>query len=222
LRGLRHTRQSDRMRSDDAQFRHDRSRLAPPCGQGDRIWLKTRLSILLAAILRDGRLRRPPQDEDFFRGKISDRHGEGAAKPRVSNHEARYNPGFEKPYADPALVGERDKFSGGLRGRPSRRRCAAPQDDDLFRSRTLTVRRRLGSLLTMRIEAFRHEESPHPEEPRSGVSKDGRQAAAQTSFEPYAIALPAKGRRAHRIFVGSFPADNRQHGQTLQHEGVKP
>src|SRR4051794_30568186 len=55
-------------------FRHDRTRGA---------WAGS----LVAAILRDGRRRRPPQDEDFPRRNLT-LHGEGAAKPRVSNHEA--------------------------------------------------------------------------------------------------------------------------------------
>jgi hypothetical protein len=42
---------------------------------------------LFAAILRDARLRRAPQDEDLFRSDISDPHGEEAHS-AVSNHEA--------------------------------------------------------------------------------------------------------------------------------------
>jgi hypothetical protein len=41
---------------------------------------------------------------------------------------------------------------------------------------------------------FRRGKSPHPEEPHSGVSKDGRKDATQTNLEPYAIALPFVGR----------------------------
>jgi hypothetical protein len=39
------------------------------------------------------------------------------------------------------------------------------------------------------VQDFRREKGPHPEEPRSGVSKDGRKQAVQAGFEPYAIAL---------------------------------
>jgi PQQ-dependent catabolism-associated beta-propeller protein len=41
------------------------------------------------SVLRDARQWRAPQDEDIFRGEIPHPHGEGVAKPRVSNHEAR-------------------------------------------------------------------------------------------------------------------------------------
>jgi hypothetical protein len=40
--------------------------------------MKPRSGSFFAAILRDARLRRAPQDEDFFHGKILDPHGEGA------------------------------------------------------------------------------------------------------------------------------------------------
>jgi len=60
-------------------------------------------SPFFAAILRDARLRRAPPDEGVFRREIVNLHGEGAAKPRVSNHEA---PKAQQPICDrPALAG---------------------------------------------------------------------------------------------------------------------
>jgi hypothetical protein len=43
-----------------------------------RIWMEIRSNDFVAAILRDTRLRRAPQDEGFSRGEILDPHGEGA------------------------------------------------------------------------------------------------------------------------------------------------
>jgi hypothetical protein len=63
-------------------------------GQGSRIRLKVRLNSLFAAIRRDAATRLLRMRA--FRGRILDPHGEGAAEPRVSNHEARYNPGPER------------------------------------------------------------------------------------------------------------------------------
>ena len=47
----------------------------------------------LAAILRDARLWRAPQDAVLFRGEILDPHGEERRSRRVSNHEAEYAAG---------------------------------------------------------------------------------------------------------------------------------
>jgi len=52
----------------------------------------------LAAILRDARLWRAPQDEVLIRCEILDPHGEERRSRRVSNHEAEYAAG---PYAIP-------------------------------------------------------------------------------------------------------------------------
>jgi len=48
---------------------------------------------VVAAILRDARLWRAPQDEVLFRGDILDPHGEERRSRRVSNHEAEYAAG---------------------------------------------------------------------------------------------------------------------------------
>ena len=40
------------------------------------IWWRTIRMVSLRPILRDARLQRAPQDEDFFRGKIAEPHGE--------------------------------------------------------------------------------------------------------------------------------------------------
>jgi hypothetical protein len=72
---------------------------SPPAqAQGYRIWGKV-WSDSFCAAHPSRRPRRAPQDEDFFRGKIVDPHGEGAAKPRVSNHEAYTITAKEQPYA---------------------------------------------------------------------------------------------------------------------------
>jgi hypothetical protein len=54
---------------------------------------------VFAAILRDARLWRAPQDEVLFRGEILDPHGEERRSRRVSNHEAEYvSQATKEPY----------------------------------------------------------------------------------------------------------------------------
>jgi hypothetical protein len=59
--------------------------------------------MIVAAILRDARLRRSPQDEGLFRGEILDPHGEERRLRRVSNHEADTSAAIEEPYAMPGV-----------------------------------------------------------------------------------------------------------------------
>jgi hypothetical protein len=66
-----------------------RSDLSPQAA--GRSHLKKNLAgTVFAAILRDARLWRAPQDEVLFCGEILDPHGEERRSRRVSNHEAEY------------------------------------------------------------------------------------------------------------------------------------
>jgi hypothetical protein len=76
----------------------------PACGRAIAYGGKLGRTASVRLILRDARLRRAPQDEDFFRGEIVDSHGEGAAKPRVSNHEARHDHGEGRAICDCAAA----------------------------------------------------------------------------------------------------------------------
>ena len=113
-------------------------RFAPtsPASAGQSHLQRTLVGGFLAAILRDARLWRAPQDEVLFRGEILDPHGEKRRSRRVSNHEATYAAG---PYAiappasgrgEPSLRQNRSSQTPSCSRQWLARSCAGTPDAD--------------------------------------------------------------------------------------------